>query len=217
MKKNKKNAVHTIYKKSDGTRVPGCTTIVGVKAKPQLIAWANRLGINGISMDKYMDDLAQVGSLTHERIQCHFTGAKLDTKEYSQNDIERSENTMKSFNNWVDGVDIKPIFNEKELVSETKDFGGTIDMLAEIDGKNVLIDFKTASGIYDDNFIQLGGYKMLCEEHGYRVDEAMIVRVGRDPLEGYETKKVVDMSAYQEIFEHLRQVYYLEKKIRKQI
>jgi hypothetical protein len=217
MKKNKKNAVHTIYKKSDGTRVPGCTTITGMKAKPQLLPWANRLGLNGIAIDKYMDDLANVGKLTHELIHSHFTGKKVDTNEYSQNDINRSNNAMKSFNNWIKGIEITPIFNELELVSETKDYGGTIDMLGAINGKNVLIDFKTASGIYDDNFNQLGGYKMLCEEHGYRVDEAMIVRVGRDPLEGFETKKVVDMSAYQEIFEHLRQVYYLEKKIRKQI
>lgn len=217
MKKNKKNAIHTIYKKSDGTRVPGCTTIVGMKAKPQLLAWANRLGLNGIAMDKYMDDLANVGTLAHELIQSHFTGAKVDANEYSQNDIKRANNAMKSFNNWIKGVDIKPIFNEKELVSEEKDYGGTIDMLGTINGKNILIDFKTASGIYDDNFNQLGGYKILCEEHGYQVDKAMIVRVGRDEREGFEIKEVEDMTDFVKMFEHLRKVYFLDKKIKKGI
>jgi hypothetical protein len=43
-----KTKQHTIYKLADGSRVPGVTTIVGMKAKPQLIDWANRIGLEGI-------------------------------------------------------------------------------------------------------------------------------------------------------------------------
>ena len=155
--KNKKNTTHTIYKDSEGKRLPGCTTITGILAKPALIDWAWRLGIDGLDYKKYTDDLANVGTLAHEMIQAHFTGEKLDLNEFSKNDIDRAENALISFYNWIDTMPIKPILNEAQLSND--DFGGTVDMLAEIDGRNVLIDFKTGSGIYDDMGYQLAGYK----------------------------------------------------------
>jgi hypothetical protein len=212
--KNKKNQVHTVYKKSDGTRVPGCTTIVGLLAKPQLISWANRLGLEGIDSAKYVDDLANVGTLAHEQILAYFTGKEVDTKEFSQNDIDRAKNSMKSFSSWLVGKKINPIWNEIQLVSEKFNFGGTLDMLAEINGKLTILDFKTGNAIYDEYAIQLGGYKILLKEQGYEPKKAMIVRVGRDNSEGFEVKEYNDeqMEVAEEIFMHLLAIYYLRKE-----
>ena len=207
--KNKKNTTHTIYKDSDGKRLPGVTTIVGLLDKPQLKVWANRIGLQGIDLNSYMDDLANVGTLAHEMIQSHFTGEKLDLNEFSKNDIDRAENALISFYNWIDTMPIKPILNEEQLTNG--DFGGTVDMLAEIDGRNVLIDFKTGSGIYDDMGYQLAGYKILLESNGYKVDQAMIVRVGRDEQEGFEVKSFSDLSKYEAIFNHLLAIYKLKR------
>lgn len=207
--KNKKNTTHTIYKDSEGKRLPGCTTITGILAKPALIDWAWRLGIDGLDYKKYTDDLANVGTLAHEMIQAHFTGEKLDLNEFSKNDIDRAENALISFYNWIDTMPIKPILNEAQLTNG--DFGGTVDMLAEIDGRNVLVDFKTGSGIYDDMGYQLAGYKILLEDNGYKVDQAMIVRVGRDEQEGFEVKSFSDLSKYEAIFNHLLAIYKLKR------
>jgi hypothetical protein len=208
--KNRKNTAHTIYRNAEGKRLVGVTTVVGLLDKPQLRVWANRIGLQGIDLNSYMDDLANVGTLAHEMIQCHFTGKELDTNEYSKNDIDRAENAMISFLNWVDTMKIKPIFNEAKLNNNL--FGGTVDMYAEIDGKKVLVDFKTGSGIYEEYLIQLSGYKILLEENGHRVDQAMIVRVGRDEEEGFEVKSLSDLTKYEQIFKHLLAIYYLKKK-----
>jgi len=207
--KNKRNRIHTVYKDINGKRLPGCTTITGILAKPALIDWAWRLGIDGLDYKKYTDDLANVGTLAHEMIQSHFTGEKLDLNEFSKNDIDRAENALISFYNWIDTMPIKPILNEAQLTNG--DFGGTVDMLAEIDGRNVLIDFKTGSGIYDDMGYQLAGYKILLESNGHKVDQAMIVRVGRDEQEGFEVKSFSDLSKYEAIFNHLLAIYKLKR------
>jgi len=207
--KNKRNRIHTVYKDINGKRLPGCTTITGILAKPALIDWAWRLGIDGLDYKKYTDDLANVGTLAHEMIQSHFTGEKLDLNEFSKNDIDRAENALISFYNWIDTMPIKPILNEAQLTNG--DFGGTVDMLAEIDGRNVLIDFKTGSGIYDDMGYQLAGYKILLESNGHKVDQTMIVRVGRDEQEGFEVKSFSDLSKYEAIFNHLLAIYKLKR------
>lgn len=208
-KKNKKNTAHTIYKDENGKRLPGVTTIIGQLDKPALKAWANRLGLAGIDLNSYVDDLANVGTLAHEMIQAHFTGEKLDLNEFSKNDIDRAENALISFYNWIDTIPIKPILNEAQLVNN--DFGGTVDMLAKIGNKNVLIDFKTGSGIYEEMGYQLAGYKILLEHNGYKVDQAMIVRVGRDEEERFEVKNFSDLSNYEAIFNHLLAIYKLRR------
>ncbi len=208
--KNKKNTAHVIYKDAEGKRVPGVTTIVGLLDKPQLRVWANRIGLDGIDLNSYMDDLANVGTLAHAMIQTHFTGEALDLGEYSKNDIDRAENAVISFYNWADSMNIKPLLNEAQLCNGR--FGGTIDMYCDIDGTKCLVDFKTGSGIYDEMGYQLAGYKKLLESNGHKVDRAMIVRVGRDEQEGFEVKTFTDMSKYEQVFDHLLEIYYLRRK-----
>jgi hypothetical protein len=206
--KNKKNTVHTVYRNKEKKRIPSVTTIIGQLAKPQLIPWANGLGLKGIEYKKYMDDVAIVGTLVHEMIQGYFTGEEVDLKEYSQNDIERAENAMKSFYNWVSSVEVKPIRNEIKLESDK--FGGTTDMLAEINGELNLVDFKTGNGIYDDYFIQLAGYNLMLKE--YKIKKFTIVRVGRDEHDEYETKSISNIDRYEQIFKLLLKIYELKKE-----
>jgi hypothetical protein len=206
--KNKKNTVHTVYRNKEKKRIPSVTTITGLLAKPQLLPWANGLGLKGIEYKKYMDDVANVGTLVHELIQGYFTGEEVDLKEYSQNDIERANNSMKSFHNWVSSVEIKPIKNEIKLESDK--FGGTTDMLAEINGELNLVDFKTGNGIYDDYFIQLAGYNLMLKE--YKIKKFTIVRVGRDEHDEYEVKSISNIDKYEKIFKLLLKIYELKKE-----
>ena len=209
MKKVKR---HTIYKNSAGKRVPGCTTITGVMAKPTLLAWANRIGLDGIEMNKYVDDLAEVGTLAHEMVTAYFTGEKVDTDEYSKKVIDRAENSMISFLEWVKDKNIKNIFNEKTFVSDKLNYGGTLDMYCEMNGEKCLIDFKTGSGIYDDHFYQMAGYKILLEENGHKVDKVMIVNIPRAESEKFQTEVATDMTANEKVFKLCNELYQAKKK-----
>ena len=57
-------------------------------------------------------------------------------------------------------------------------FAGTIDMLARIGDKTVLVDVKTSSAVHNDLWaIQLAGYDELCRENGIPVDEHYILHL----------------------------------------
>jgi len=204
----------TIYKNKEGKRLAGTTTIIGLLNKPQLVAWANRLGLDGIETGKYVDDLAGVGTLAHAMVFAHLNNSKLNTDDYSKNDIDRAENAMISFLEWAKDKKIKVILSETPLVSEVNQFGGTPDLYCEINGEKLLIDFKTGKAIYDEHFLQVSAYKMLLEENGHKVDKAIIVRIGRDETEGFETRMITNFKTHEDIFKHLLAIYQLKKEAR---
>jgi hypothetical protein len=217
-----KDRVHTIYKLEDGTRVPGASTIAGVLDKPALKYWANKLGMDGIDVRKYVDSLADAGTLAHYMVQCTFEGVDPDQAyldEFSKIDHDRAETSYLKFLEWFDEHEIQTILTEAELVSEEHRFGGTCDVVALVDGSLTLVDLKTCKRLYgpgDDKWIQVAGYLILVEEQGHRIEDVRILRVGRDPSEGFEYAKMPgDPVQYKRLFWHCRQIYDLKKQVGK--
>lgn len=204
---------HTIYKLQDGKRVPGTTTILGVLNKPQLVAWANRLGLEGIDSNKYTDAAARIGTLAHYLVQCDLTGETPDTSEYGAMEIDKAENALLSFYEWKKSRNIKVIQCEMPLVSEKYRYGGTIDCYCYINNEIWLLDFKTGKAIYDEMLIQLAAYMQLLNENGYEVNQAKILRIGRDETEGFEERTIKDVSKQWEVFEACLKIYQLKKEI----
>ncbi len=211
----KKSKSHTVYKLSDGTRVPGVTTFLQVLNKPALVKWANNLGLQGIDSNKYVDNLADVGTLAHTMIMAYLKGEEVDTSEYSQTQIDLAENSFISYLEWAKSHKIEPILVEEPLVSEEYRFGGTPDLIAVVDGVNTLIDFKTSKALYPEHNIQVAAYWSLVLEHSYEVSEVLILRIGRDADEGFEIRPVVNLKDNWELFTHCLAIYELQKQLRK--
>ena len=210
-----KDKPHTIYKLADGTRVPGVTTFLGVINKPALVSWANKLGLQGIDSTKYVDNLADVGTLAHLMILAYLKGDELDTSDYSKSQIDLAKNSFASYLNWEKDHKIEPILIETPLVSEEYRFGGTPDLLAMVDGASTLIDFKTSKAIYPEALIQVAAYWVLILEHGYGIDNTMILRIGRDESEGFEVRPIKAIRTSWEIFTHCQAIYELQKQAKR--
>lgn len=204
---------HVRYKLQNGTVVPGTTTITGLLNKPQLVLWANRLGLEGIDCSKYTDEAAKVGTLAHAMIEADLKGEAPDLRAYSQEQISLAENAVLSWFEWKKQHEIIPIEVETQYVSEAMKYGGTVDCYCMLDGKATLLDFKTGKAIYDEYFVQLAAYKNLLQELDLPVEETRILRVGRDETEGFEERSVSDTRKYFEIFRRLLDVYYLKKEL----
>ena len=217
MDKDIKAKAHTVYKATDGTRVPGVTTILGILNKPALIKWANNLGLQGIDSTKYRDEMADIGTLAHKMIVDYFNKAKTDTTDYSKNQIELAENCLLSFWEWEREHKIKVIMAEKTLVSEEFGFGGTIDCYCLLDDKPTLLDFKTGKAIYPEMFYQLAAYSQLLSEARHPIAVARILRIGRDNDEGFEERLVADTTKHLELFKHCLAIYNLQKEIKKEV
>lgn len=215
--KFKGSRAHQIYKLSDGTRVPGTTTITGLLDKSgPLMHWAWNLGMQGVDYKKFRDKSAEAGTLGHEMIQEYLGGPEVDYAAYSKDLLDKAENSLLSFYAWELGKELKTISIEEKLVSESYRYGGAIDWYGAINGRWTLMDLKTSKGVYEGHKIQLSAYNNLLLENGYKVEQVLCLRVGRDETDWFDCVEVQpsEMSIYWEMFKHLREVYELRKKVK---
>lgn len=204
---------HTRYKTDDGVKVPGVTTVLGLLAKPQLIVWANRLGLEGIDSTKYVDKAARIGTCAHAMIESYLKSQPYESDQYSPDEVSQAENSLLKFYEWEKQVNLIPLESEISIVSNEHLFGGTIDCYAEIDGKKWLVDFKTGKATYEEHAYQLAAYQILLKGSGRKVDGCRIVRIGRDETEGFEDRVfgVDELWRGWKIFQSLLTIYYLKK------
>ncbi len=211
-----KAKAHIRYKLKSGEIVPGVTTVLNLLAKPALVPWANKMGLQGIDTSKYVDDKADIGTLAHAMITDKLTGKETDTSDYSQNQIDLAENSCLSFWEWGKDHKIEEVFFvERPLVSETHRFGGTLDIYAVVNGRKEIIDLKTGSGIYDEHIYQVAVLKMLLEENGFPVEGTRVVNIPRAETEAFGERVIskTENRVGWEIFKNLLSVYYLKKEM----
>jgi hypothetical protein len=215
---------HTVYKLADGTRVPGVTTITGVMDKKALVKWANRIGLEGIEVDKYVDELAAIGTLAHYLIECYCTGEKPELDQYSKAQVGLAENSVIKWLYWQESTGFVPEHNELALISEVYRVGGTIDIIGRLtkqNNKRVLVDIKTCKGIYGEHKTQVaGGYGIIAREHRSEIGDiegVIITRVGRNPDEGFEEVVITDGEriVHEQRFAICRELYAINQAIEK--
>lgn len=210
----RKGKAHTKYYTKDGQQVPGVTTVLGVINKPFLIKWANNLGLQGIDSTKYVDALANIGTIAHYLIECDIAGTVPYTDDYSPNDLKAAMRSFDSWRAWRRDKEIIPIFSERAMVSNVHGYGGTVDHYVLIDGIPTLLDIKTAKAIYSEQLVQVVAYREAMLENGHIVDDCRIIRVGREEGEGFEDKSVDLLEQRFDLFSHALAIYNLQKTLR---
>jgi hypothetical protein len=204
---------HTVYKLSDGTRVPGVTTVLGVLDKGRaLLVWANKIGLEGIQLNKYVDKLATVGTLAHYLVECELTDQIPELSSFSNEEIDKAENCLLSFYEWQKQHKIERKLNEQILVSEEYRYGGTCDFYCLLNGIETLIDFKTGSGIYQEYYWQVCAYRNLLIENGYPVKQVRILNIPRKETEEFQEKIYTKFDKGFEVFKHALAIYRLKKE-----
>lgn len=181
-KKETKVSEHTVYKVG-GKRVPGVTTVLnnlGWKTRG-LMYWAAAEVRAGNDPFAVRDKAADVGTLAHAMIEEHITGdKKIDEMEYSPNDMEMAKLAYNAYVKWEKQHEVKPVGSEIQLVSKEHKFGGTLDLVAKVDGVPSLVDFKTSKAMYPDHVIQLAAYQELWRENNDgEVLEPHLLRVSK--------------------------------------
>jgi hypothetical protein len=218
--KDKKTQAHQRYRLAPtaecpkGQIVPGVTTIVGVLNKPALVPWANKLGLQGVDVGKYVDDKAEIGSLAHRMIEDYLEGRQTDFSDVTLNQKAQAENSVLSFLEWQKNHKIEVIFMEKQLVSESYRFGGTGDIYATVDGKKELVELKTGSGIWPEHFVQTAANVWLLKENGFEVDRARVLNIPRSEDEAFAEAILPNYGGQLELFLHCLAIYNLQKKLK---
>lgn len=207
----------------DGKQMTGCTTILGVIAKPQLISWASNQAVDYIDSKateffnnptkfkeimeeartayaKKRDKAADAGTAVHEEIEQYIKCRMHGIDFFSDNE------QVNHFKAWAEKYDVEFVASEEQVYSEKLFVAGTYDFACIIDGRKYLGDLKTANGLYPEYFYQCAAYRMMAEEMG-QTDFAgsILVRIGRDGKfnededviisYGYEEEKQAFLSA----------------------
>lgn len=212
----KRARAHQRYRLADGTIVPGVTTIVGLLNKPHLVAWANKMGLQGIDTTAYTAAAAGAGTCAHEMIQAMVGGPEVDFSKYTGEEIEAARNAADKFRAWLVNHDMQTHMIEEQIVSERYRTGGTIDWYGELDGKMTLVDIKTSGNVYAEHVIQVAAYAQLLKDEEYPIEEVRILRFSREDDDDHRDFVVTDrlLEAGFEIFLRLRDIYDLQKEIK---
>lgn len=147
-------------------------------------------------------EAADIGSIVHDYANAFERHVQFDMKVIEQHvDRKKIERCLNKFLSWKSKNKDRMLASEDIVASPTYWFAGKFDRLAERDGLVILSDFKTSSGIYTEQFVQMAGYAIAIKEWlGIDVNGIEIVRFGKDGSFG--TKLVTD---YNEITDYMNQ------------
>lgn len=163
--------------------VPRVTELLSEINEKYLMDWANSLGFRRKKYRSELEIAAHIGTQVHD-----FIDKYLKHKEYKElsrlddNNFEKINNGVNSFLLWYNDVfennQITILSSEQELVCPW--FGGTYDILMNINGKTYLGDFKTSNNIGYKYFMQLSAYKYILENyHSTKVDGCIILQLDK--------------------------------------
>jgi len=172
------------------------------------------------------DDAADIGKRIHEYCEL-FALAQingndlpdfppvLDTDKQLEDGSYPIENGINAFLEWFNDNDIKFLEAERLVYSKNMEVVGTLDAIAMVNGKRVLIDFKTGKGFYSEYNYQVAAYRaMYCEEMETPFDYALILHFNKETGE-FDTKKIEneDLMKDWSVFHSLLQVKRREKEL----
>jgi len=224
---SKKTKAHTRYKNLAGKVVPSVTTIIGGNLgwnKGALIGWTRKMALQGIDPSKERDEAADVGTLAHALIEEHITTVAphlevvpVDVELYSPANLKMAENAFQAYLSWEEqnNVDLTDprVQTELRLVSEWLQYGGTLDLIAPVDGVLSLVDFKSTNALYAEHRIQLAAYEWLCEEAFGEAIPTHLLQVSKKEGD-FHHHQFVDLSNEMEIFRLLVRLHQLHKIVK---
>ena len=212
-------------------RLPSVTEILAIVAKPYLIPWANRMGLQGVDLGEYNDEFTGLGTIVHGKIESYYNNTIFDDRAFPEAMRNKSDDLFGKFLNWESEREIFSIFNELPMICHK--FGGTIDAVVEMDGKTTLVDWKTSKEIYPEYFGQLSAYCYLMrygkpmegdeelQQHvrdvGKKIEQVAVVQI---PKDGEPASRIIPVKSDEfrvawEFFSASLKLYNAEKEISK--
>ncbi len=134
----------------DGLWYPRVTSICRIIAKPALEKWlANQKSFS--AMERKRKKIIEWGILVHETLEKILLGENTTISPKIRPSVD-------AFLDWLQRHKVRAFEAEKRVLSKKHFYSGTLDVLAEIDGRLGILDLKTSSEIWDDYFIQTAAY-----------------------------------------------------------
>ena len=163
------------YKTPSGVIYPSITTVVGDESKEAILAWRKRVGDE--EANRVSKKATSRGTRIHSMCESYVDNIPLIKKDYSYQDLEMFNQIKKVLDEHVDNVHMQ----EERLYSDYLELAGTVDLIAEYDGKLSVIDFKTSTKLKEVDYIkgylmQASAYAIMYEERtGTPINQTVII------------------------------------------
>ncbi len=156
-----------LYKTPSGFSYPSVTTITGLLNKAAIMEWRKRVGEE--AANKISNRAATRGTKIHQLCEDYLRG------ELDEPDIFHAEmfNSIKPHLDSIDSIHCL----ETPLYSDHLRVAGTVDCIAEFEGRLSVIDFKTSSRVKKRDDIH--NYFMQCAAYAVAFEELTKIPVGR--------------------------------------
>ena len=148
-----------VYQTPTGNKYPSVTTVTGLLKKQSIMAWRKRVGEE--EANRISSTAARRGTRIHSLAEKYLLNESVNPDMF---DIEMWNKFKPILHN------INNIYAlEQSLFSDHLEVAGTVDCIAEYNGKMSVIDFKTSKRIKErdnihDYFMQCSAYAVAFEE-----------------------------------------------------
>lgn len=181
--------------------------------------WAYNMGLQGLDFEEQRDKAADAGTVAHALVEAHIKKQPQPIFNVDKEIETRGRSAFQQYLNWERHSRLEIIESEISLVSETYQFGGTIDAIGRLEAALCLPDWKSSNGLYSDALIQIAAYKNLWEENfpdrpitgGFH-----LCRFSKDWAD-FEHRHFGNLDDAWELFKHYRVAYDLDKRLQKRL
>lgn len=206
--------------------VPSVSQIVGIIDKSDaLLPWSARMAVEYISNHRdelfdsahSFDNICQSAVYAYKDISKDACSTGTDIHDQVERYIKTGEEfdnvSFKAFLDFVNFYNVEFIESEIFLLSSKHYYAGTCDIIANVNGKKIIIDIKTSKAIYSDYQYQLAAYSMAYEEMSGEILPTAVLRLDKE-VQDYEFKMFKNNSQSKIAFLSLLGFYYHAKKRR---
>jgi hypothetical protein len=165
------------YITDEGNYVPSVTTIL--EAYPKGAQYYEWLKKNGEDSDTIRDEAGRRGSVVHHLTERYDAGEEVSLFN-EQGNITCKLGEWNMFEKYVEfrkKTEWTIALMERNFISESLGYAGTVDRVFEFAGKKILVDIKTSAAIYTTHLLQLTAYYNLLSDAGIIVDEVAILHM----------------------------------------
>lgn len=158
--------------------------------------------------DKTLDKAANKGSSVHSSIEFFIN--------YGVEDVNPAhKGYFDAFLDWWNLRKPEVVGCENYVYHKIYRYGGTVDLLAYIDGKLTLVDFKTTSALLEKTCgVQLEAYAQALKNHGIEVEQKMILHLKKTGKYAEKFFEVNDKKRWL-VFGSLKVIYDYDKSYEK--
>lgn len=156
-----------LYKTPSGRAYPSVTSVLSILGKREIMEWRKRVGEE--EANRVSGRAKSRGTAVHSLCESYLRNEKVEPGPF---DLD----TFRSLQPLLDRIDNIHCL-ETQLYSNYLQVAGTVDCIAEFDGKTSVIDFKTSTRVKSRDDIH--GYFMQTSAYAVMFEELTKIPVGR--------------------------------------